>query len=130
MATISHSDLAPSEKVHYSLAGGEFDLTAKGSYETDDELLISNAQAHPWLKVDFPAPADDDSGDEVAVEFPRTNIDAGLDQKVAEWEGEGGAVPTATTLAADDEQGDEPIVVDDDEPIVVDDDTPDDGDDD
>lgn len=55
MATISHNDHAPSEeKVHYSLAGAEFDIEGDGVYETDDHQVIANARSHPWLKVEVP----------------------------------------------------------------------------
>jgi hypothetical protein len=75
-------------------------------------LLIGNARSHPWLKVEVPEP-DTDDGDAAPadVEFPKTAIDAGLDQDDVEYEGDG-EVPIAETLAADKEQGDEPIVVD------------------
>jgi hypothetical protein len=57
MATISPSDRAPDETVHYSFAGVEFDLggSAKKSFDSDDRAVIANAQTHPWLKVEFPA---------------------------------------------------------------------------
>lgn len=48
---IQSSDLAPAETVHYDLAGVEFDLSGKKSFETDDVIVISNARSHPWLKV-------------------------------------------------------------------------------
>jgi hypothetical protein len=56
MATISHNDLAPAEKVHYSLAGAEFDIEGDGTYETDDHQVIANARSHPWLEVEVPLP--------------------------------------------------------------------------
>lgn len=54
MARILHSDDAPSEAVHYSFAGVEFDLggSNKGSFETDDPIALLNAESHPWLKVE------------------------------------------------------------------------------
>jgi hypothetical protein len=112
MATISNSDLAPDEQVHYSVAGAEFDLDPGGTFETDDEQVLANAQAHPWLKVERPVvEPGDDGGPVVEVRYPATAIDAGLDQKVEQFEGAEDQV--AETLAADDAQGDEPIVVDD-----------------
>lgn len=54
MATISHNDLAPDEKVHYALGGVEFDVEGDGTYETNDNDVIANARAHPWLKVEVP----------------------------------------------------------------------------
>lgn len=53
MAKIVHSDAAPSEAVHYSFAGIEFDLGGrKKTFETDDDIVLSNAETHPWLKVE------------------------------------------------------------------------------
>ena len=110
MATILPSDLAPAEQVHYSVAGAEFDLDAGGTFETDDEEVLRNADAHPWLKVErATVDADGIPADVVEVRLPATAIDAGLDQKEVAFEGSGDEV--AETLAADDVQGDEPIVV-------------------
>lgn len=54
MAKIVHSDGAPNEAVHYSLAGYEFDLGGDAdAYDTTDSLVIANAQVHPWLRVEF-----------------------------------------------------------------------------
>lgn len=56
MAKIIPSDLAPDEVVHYSLGAVEFDLGGKSgskSYETDDRAALSNAEAHPWLTVEY-----------------------------------------------------------------------------
>lgn len=56
MAKIVHSEAAPSEAVHYSLAGVEFDLGGrKRAFETNDPTVIGNAEAHPWLKVEHEA---------------------------------------------------------------------------
>lgn len=53
MAKIVHSDAAPSEVVRYSLANVEFELGGrKKFYSTDDADAISNAEAHPWLRVE------------------------------------------------------------------------------
>lgn len=59
MAKIVPSDNAPSETVHYTFAGAEFDLggSGKGSkraYESTDPTILSNAEAHPWLAVERP----------------------------------------------------------------------------
>jgi hypothetical protein len=54
MAKIVHSDAAPSESVHYVFAGVEFDLGGrKKVYETDDAEALANAEAHPWLTVEY-----------------------------------------------------------------------------
>lgn len=62
MATITFNGLQPAdqEDFHFVFANGGFDLTAKGSYETDDPTLIANAAVHPWLSVAYPQvdPAD------------------------------------------------------------------------
>lgn len=56
MAKITHSDLAPDEVVHYDLAGVEFVLggSGKASYETDDRAVLTSAEIHPWLSVEYP----------------------------------------------------------------------------
>lgn len=51
MAKIVHSEAAPSEAVHYTFAGAEFDLSGKKSYSTTDPDVIGAASAHPWLTV-------------------------------------------------------------------------------
>jgi hypothetical protein len=116
-ATISPSDLAPAETVHYSFAGSEFDLDAGGTYETDNEELIGGAIAHPWLVVERQAEeAVDEDGAPLVVEFPHTAIEAGLDQKDVEFAGEEDRI--AETLAADDVQDDVIVTeVPDDEPV-------------
>jgi hypothetical protein len=107
MAKIVHSDDAPTEAVHYSLAGVEFDLGGKSdaaAYETDDAEVISNAAVHPWLAVEFDpvdvaaetAATDDDAN------LNRTALDAGLDQNES-VSIEAGNVVIAETLAADDD---------------------------
>src|SRR4051812_9615905 len=58
MAKIVPSDLAPDEAVHYSLGAVEFDLGGKSdakAYETHDRSVLSNAEAHPWLEVEYDA---------------------------------------------------------------------------
>jgi hypothetical protein len=63
MATITFNGLQPAdqEDFRFVFASGGFDLTAKGSYETDDPTLIANAAVHPWLLVAYPPvdPADE-----------------------------------------------------------------------
>jgi hypothetical protein len=115
MATITSSDLAPAEKVHYSLSQVEFDLEgARGAYETDDLNVLRNARAHPWLKVEDAVAVDQTAAAEpLVVDFPRTAIDAGLPQKEEHFVGENGPIPTAETVAADAAQGNEPIVLND-----------------
>jgi hypothetical protein len=109
MAKISHSDLAPAEKVHYSLAGAEFDLTAKGSYETDNAEAIANARSHPWLTVEVSEVAADADGEApVEVHFPAVAVEAGLDQKEVEFVGDDEDI--AETLAAEKTQDDEVVV--------------------
>lgn len=98
MAKIVHSDLAPAEVVHYSLAGAEFDLGGrKKAFETDDREVISDARVHPWLSVEADAsnaPAADDAPVE---ETQPVAIDAGLDQTKSVTTDE-----VAETLAADE----------------------------
>lgn len=55
MAKIVHSDAAPSEAVHYSIGGAEFDLGGRNakSFETTDASVISGASVHPWLRVEY-----------------------------------------------------------------------------
>lgn len=53
MAKIVHSEAAPSEAVHYTFAGVEFDLGGrKKAYESNDATVLANAEAHPWLAVE------------------------------------------------------------------------------
>lgn len=55
MAKIVHSEAAPSEAVHYSFAGVEFDLGGrKKGYDSDDPTVLANAESHPWLRVERP----------------------------------------------------------------------------
>lgn len=53
MAKIVHSDTAPSEAVHYSIGSVDFDLSGRKSYETKDPSVISAAEVHPWLTVQY-----------------------------------------------------------------------------
>lgn len=132
MATISHNDRAPSgEAVTYSLGSAEpFTLTGSETHEVevpaeDDrderveyDSLVANAETHPWLKVDRSDEAPADSGEQVvAVDYPKTAIDAGLDQSKVQYATDDDVeLPIAETLAADDEQGDEPVVIEPDTP--------------
>lgn len=52
MATISLSDAAPKEAIHFSLANVDFDLEGSGTYETEQPDAIASAASHPWLKVE------------------------------------------------------------------------------
>ena len=129
MATISHNDRAPSgEAVTYSLGSAEpFTLEGAGATfevppiaedaseveRAEYDAFIGNAREHPWLTVEVPAEASLEGGDQAAeVAFPKTAIDAGLDQDEVHYEGEKSETPIAETLAADQEQGDEPVEVD------------------
>lgn len=61
MATIRPNDNAPQETVHYILSAGDpFDLDTGGSFESDDRLLLSAAEDHPWLTVEYPQVAEAD----------------------------------------------------------------------
>lgn len=65
MATISLSDAAP--KVDgdfgFALANVNFDLGAGGSYDTDDPAVLSAAEVHPFLKVEFPEPTEEEKAE-------------------------------------------------------------------
>lgn len=50
MANIVLSDVAPKDASHFSLANANFDVP----FETDDPIVLANAEAHPWLKVERP----------------------------------------------------------------------------
>lgn len=52
MASISHSDLAPSEPVEFVFSSESFVLGPGDTFETDNRVTISNARVHPWLKVE------------------------------------------------------------------------------
>ena len=108
MAKITHSELAPAEKIVYTLANEQFELTAKGTYETDDPTVIGNAEAHPWLSVEYDAVAPEEVADD-DVRVVGLAVEAGQDQKEALFDD-----GTPVTLAADDaapdfvdEEGDE-----------------------
>ena len=51
MAKIVASDEAPKGKFRFSLANEEIE---KLPYETDDRAVLANAEAHPWLAVEYP----------------------------------------------------------------------------
>lgn len=60
---ISLSDLAPKESTDFNLGGAEvFTLSGKKVYQTDDEVVISAADAHEWLTVERPVAADSPFG--------------------------------------------------------------------
>jgi hypothetical protein len=96
MAKITHSELAPAEKVVYTLANEQFELTAKGTYESDDPIVLSNAEAHPWLSVEYPEVAPEDVAD-ADVHVVGLAVEAGQDQKKVLFEDK-----TPVTLAADE----------------------------
>lgn len=135
MAKIVLSDDAPNEAVHFSLAQVEFDLggkSDKGAFETSDPVVLADADAHPWLKVErdssetyqpsapaFLRPEDDVLSRVNSVAFDpeaikaiesgkadyegeRTALDAGLDQDEP-VEIKAGSVTIAETLAAADD---------------------------
>lgn len=56
MAKIVSSEAAPSEAVHYTFAGAEFDLGSgkSASFETNDLGVLQAAESHPWLTVEYP----------------------------------------------------------------------------
>jgi DsbC/DsbD-like thiol-disulfide interchange protein len=55
MATIITNEHAPKEEATYILPTATFDLAQGGSYETDDRRVLSDAEAHPWLEVEYAA---------------------------------------------------------------------------
>jgi hypothetical protein len=74
MAKIVLSDQAPSgESIHFSIGGVDFDLGGSGkgtkkSYETTDRTVLSNAEATPWLSVEY------DEAEQVVYERPDTRV--------------------------------------------------------
>lgn len=54
MATIRPNDNAPAEDVKYIFPTATFDIASGGSYETDDRAILSAAEDHPWLDVEYP----------------------------------------------------------------------------
>ena len=53
MATIRPNSNAPDGEAKYILPTATFDLAAGGSFETDDRVALADAEAHPWLEVDY-----------------------------------------------------------------------------
>jgi hypothetical protein len=53
MALIVPSELAPAEEVSFSFADGDLALGGGGTYETDNRGLLAEAEAHPWLAVEY-----------------------------------------------------------------------------
>lgn len=100
MAKITHSELAPAEKIVYTLANEQFELTAKGTYDTDDAIVLGNAEAHPWLSVEYPEVAPDEVADD-DVRVVGLAVESGQDQKESLF-----ADGTPVTLAADDDAPD------------------------
>lgn len=133
MAKILHSETAPSGTVRYSLANTEFELNGRKSYETIDAAVLTDAEAHPWLRVEYPeveviqgayveqlSPQDDamsrfnsvandpeevrKAEQEKADAFNHVALDSGLDQDDATQIVESpDSPPVAETLAAADE---------------------------
>ena len=54
MATIRPNDHAPAEDVRYTFPTADIDLGPGGSYETDERDVLSAADVHPWLTVEYP----------------------------------------------------------------------------
>lgn len=129
MATIRPNDHAPSDEVTYTLPGATFELAPGGSYESDDRVVLSDAEAHPWLEVEYPVLVDESESRESrsvpyeddALSAPNslafdpdavakahadevvtnpTAIDSGLDQGEPAESGDG---RVATSLASADE---------------------------
>lgn len=89
MATIRTNDHAPDEEAKYILPLETFDLGPGDSFETENRNTISNAEAHPWLEVEYPefpelggvgreagsvAPEDDVLSEENSLAFDREQI--------------------------------------------------------
>lgn len=53
MAKIVLSEAAPQEPVRFGLSSVDFDLKPGGSFETEDRQAIGDAEAHPWLSVEY-----------------------------------------------------------------------------
>ena len=70
MAKIVFSQDAPSGvEVHFTFPEGEFDLGGKSkSYSTKDRALLSSADSHPWLNVEY------DKTEEYAGTFIDTQV--------------------------------------------------------
>jgi hypothetical protein len=98
MATIVPNDSAPADFHHLSLANAELDFSS-GPVESDDPVTISNAEAHPWVFVEYPE-AEDTPEAEVADPIEPLAVDAGLNQNEAVTVDAGDGVDFAVTLAA------------------------------
>lgn len=55
MANLTLSDNAPQEAITFTLGQATVELSPGKSVETEDQVLIVNAQDHPWLDVEIPA---------------------------------------------------------------------------
>ena len=54
MAQIVPNENHPQENILHSLGGSDyFELSPGGSFECDDRFVLSNAEAHPWLDVEY-----------------------------------------------------------------------------
>lgn len=96
MAKILPNEKHPNETVLHGLANESFKLTAKGNYETDNPITIANAEAHPWLTVEYPEPEAQPDAPEDARPVG-VAIESGLNQNEEAYSGD-----TPVTLAADD----------------------------
>jgi hypothetical protein len=132
MAKIELSDVAPKDAKSFSLANTNFEVP----YETNDPVVLSNADAHPWLVVtreevliegsfrdtqvkpeDDPlslqnSVANDPDAVRAALEGDEADVtplavQSGLDQDEPETAGEGDS-EVAVTLAADDTDSTKP----------------------
>lgn len=101
MAKITASELHPAETVIHALANVDFKLTAKGTYETDDPIVLSNAESHPWLTVEYDAAEPQEVDADTDVKPVGTAIDAGENQNESLF-----ADRIPVTLAADKEAPD------------------------
>lgn len=54
MATIRPNDNALAQDAEYNLPGAKFTLGPGDSYETDDRAVLSDAETHPFLIVEYP----------------------------------------------------------------------------
>lgn len=82
MATIRPNDNAPTEDVKYIFPTVTFDLPSGGTYDTDDHSVLSFAESHPWLTVDYP------EAQEAAFTRVSGSVPAQKDRLSALFEGE------------------------------------------
>lgn len=54
MATITTNDKAPEGAVKYVFPTETFDLNSGDTKDTLDQELLRAAEAHPWLRVEYP----------------------------------------------------------------------------